>query len=229
LPNLRIIDYVVGHTGSKHDSSAFKDSRTSRHHPELFPQGEWIWADSAYSLESWATAPYKKPLSEKANNKTFNYFVSRVRVRSEHAVGYLKGRFGSLRGLRQQIRNERAHHLAVAWVKTCLVLHMLCWKIEMELNEEENIQCLIEEGITAEREAQAARRRLGLPVDEEEDYTNFWETLDIEEAERLEMEELSARQRRVGRPGAGLTAGQKKRIELREKLFASGVVQRRGN
>jgi hypothetical protein len=234
LPNLRIIDYVVGHTGSKHDSSAFKDSRTAQDHDELFPQGEWIWADSAYSLESWTTAPYKKPLSEKANNKTFNYFVSRVRVRSEHAVGYLKGRFGSLRGLRQQILNERAHHLALAWVKTCMVLHMLCWKIETQLDEEENIQRLIDEGVTAEREAQRrardSRMRLGLPVeDEEEDFADFWETLDVEEAERLEMEELSQRQRRLGRPGARLTAGQKKRIELRERLFESGVVHRRGN
>lgn len=50
LPNLRIIDFSYGRTGSTHDSLAFKDTRVFQQHADLFPDGEWIWADSAYTV-----------------------------------------------------------------------------------------------------------------------------------------------------------------------------------
>ncbi|KIO18018.1 hypothetical protein M407DRAFT_84415, partial [Tulasnella calospora MUT 4182] len=74
-----------------------------------FRKGEWIWADSAYTSEPWTITPYKKPLADLPENKTFNYWVSWVHVRSEHAIGYLQGRFMSLHGLRQQIRSNHRH------------------------------------------------------------------------------------------------------------------------
>ncbi|EKM49371.1 uncharacterized protein PHACADRAFT_67659, partial [Phanerochaete carnosa HHB-10118-sp] len=60
LPNLRIVDYVIGHCRSVHDSTAFMDSRTHKEHHQLFRKGEWIWADSAYSIEAWCVTPFKK-------------------------------------------------------------------------------------------------------------------------------------------------------------------------
>jgi hypothetical protein len=60
LPNLRIVDYVIGHCGSAHDSTVFQESRTSIDHDELFADGEWMWADSAYASEDWCITPYKK-------------------------------------------------------------------------------------------------------------------------------------------------------------------------
>ena len=45
---------------------------------KLFTSDEWLWADSAYALDSWCITPYKKPLSNLAENKTFNYHLSRV-------------------------------------------------------------------------------------------------------------------------------------------------------
>jgi hypothetical protein len=84
LPNLRIIDYVIGHCGSAHDSTAFSDSRTYKEHRTLFKKNaEWIWADSAYGLDWWCVTPYKKPASLQPNNKTFNYHLSRVSI---HAI-----------------------------------------------------------------------------------------------------------------------------------------------
>ncbi|KAF7291261.1 DDE Tnp4 domain-containing protein [Mycena indigotica] len=109
LPNLRIIDYVIGHTGSCHDSTAFAGSCVYRHHATLLTGREWIWADSVYPIEAWCVTPFKKPASLLQDNKTFNFWVSHVRIRSEHAVGYLKGRWQSLRGLRQQIKNAVDH------------------------------------------------------------------------------------------------------------------------
>jgi hypothetical protein len=40
-------------------------------------------------------------------------------------MGYLKGRFSSLRGLRQQIDDATDHKRALAWVKTCIIIHTL--------------------------------------------------------------------------------------------------------
>ncbi|KDQ49003.1 hypothetical protein JAAARDRAFT_102470, partial [Jaapia argillacea MUCL 33604] len=96
-----------------------------KEHRQLFAPGEWIWADSAYPIEAWCVTPFKKPAANIPENKQFNYWVSRVRVKSEHAVGYLKGRFSSLKGLRQQIKDETDHLRAVEWVRTCIVIHSL--------------------------------------------------------------------------------------------------------
>ena len=97
---------MVGHCGSVRDSTAFKDSWTMKEQAKLFSQDEWLWADSAYTIQPWVVTPYKQP-SLRTENKIFNYYVSKVRVRSEHAMEFLKGRFSSLRGLRQAIQDER--------------------------------------------------------------------------------------------------------------------------
>jgi hypothetical protein len=66
-------------------------------------------------------------------------------------VGYIKGRFGSLRGLRQQISNAQKHDSAIVWVKTCIVIHTLVGIIEDGDEDLDFIDELIREGI-AERE-----------------------------------------------------------------------------
>ncbi|KAF8151555.1 hypothetical protein B0H34DRAFT_616153, partial [Crassisporium funariophilum] len=90
----------------------------------LFEDGQWIWADSAYALNSWCVTPDKKPLSNLLENKKFHYHLSR------HAMGYIKGRVCSLRGLRQQIDDVVDHVRAVAWIKACIVLHTLVFIIK---------------------------------------------------------------------------------------------------
>jgi hypothetical protein len=52
-----------------------------------------------------------------------------IRIRSEHAIGFLKGRFASLKNLRVNIKNERLHKFATYWIASCIGLHafaMLC-------------------------------------------------------------------------------------------------------
>jgi hypothetical protein len=104
--------------------------------------------------------------------------------------------------------------------------------MEAQQHEDEMIWDLIDLGVAAEREEQQQEQRQTqrqVGDSEEESFDDFWETIDIAEAERLEREELSQRQMGRGRPGSRLTTGQKKRVQLREELFASVVVQRRGN
>lgn len=46
-----------------------------------------------------------------------------LRIRSEHAIGFLKGRFQSLRDLRVLIQDEKTHKSAVYWVVACISIH----------------------------------------------------------------------------------------------------------
>jgi len=57
-------------------------------------------------------------------NATYNYHVSAVRIRSEHCIGFLKGRWSSLRGLRVAINNEKGIQYASLWIMACINLHM---------------------------------------------------------------------------------------------------------
>ena len=50
MPNLRIIDFSYGHTGSTHDATAWEGTRIAQEHESLLEDDEWIWADSAYPV-----------------------------------------------------------------------------------------------------------------------------------------------------------------------------------
>ena len=54
----------------------------------------------------------------------------KVRIRSEHAIGVLKGRFQSLKELRFQISDQKKHTFIILWIVCCLILHNLIIRIE---------------------------------------------------------------------------------------------------
>jgi DDE superfamily endonuclease len=84
-------------------------------------------------------APYKKPERNLPENDAFNTQVSKLRIRSEHAIGFLKGRFHSLKNLRVNIRDKDSHILATYWVAACIGLHsfaMQCEDKERELDSD---------------------------------------------------------------------------------------------
>ncbi|KAF8584918.1 hypothetical protein K439DRAFT_1616396 [Ramaria rubella] len=117
-PNLRIVDYGVGLPGSQHDVTAWKGTRIPQEHEHLLGRDEWVWADTAYPLQTWFQAPYKKygmPDKDLPENTRYNYYVSRVRVRSEHCVGFLKGQWSSLCGLRLHINKPSHIWVATIW------------------------------------------------------------------------------------------------------------------
>ncbi|KAG2340370.1 hypothetical protein BDR05DRAFT_1035276 [Suillus weaverae] len=96
--NLRIVDYVIGVPGSLRDSNVFGRTRVARNPDDFFGVNQWLWADSAYASQVWCVTPFKRlpggALTR--DQKTFNYRLSKVRVRSEHFFGSIKGRFQSL-------------------------------------------------------------------------------------------------------------------------------------
>lgn len=131
-PNRQIIDYASGFRGSRHDNYCFQFTKLSQNRTELLEEGEWCWADQGYHLAKWLILPYKQPANNLRENRTFNFHLSTIRIRCEHTIGYLKGRFQSLKELRVRIRNAKDLAYATAWINTCIILHAFC--IDQELD-----------------------------------------------------------------------------------------------
>ena len=55
-----------------------------------------------------------------------------VRIRSEHAIGFLKGRFHSLKKLRVRIKDKKSHKFATYWVAACIGIHSFAMMCEAE-------------------------------------------------------------------------------------------------
>jgi len=53
-------------------------------------------------------------------------------IHSEHAIGFLKGCFQSLKGLCVYIKNEKAHKIASYWVVACIGIHLFAMLCEEE-------------------------------------------------------------------------------------------------
>lgn len=102
---------------------------------------------------------FSRPEKDLPENVQHNYYVSNVRVRSEHCMGFIKGRWSSLRGLRLCIDTAEGLQIASIWVATCIILHAFAMKYEArgDINEDEFFRdglSIIEE----ERAQQAARK-----------------------------------------------------------------------
>jgi DDE superfamily endonuclease len=112
-------------------------------------------------INTWLIAPYKKPERDLLDNTLFNNHVSMVRIRSEHAIGFLKGRFHSLKRLRVNIQNKKSHKLATYWVAACIGLHSFAMQCEDEENPDRDTTnagtCdpFIDEGLSSSSQAES--------------------------------------------------------------------------
>lgn len=66
-------------------------------------------------------------------NRLLNFHLSRILIRLEHAIGYSKERFQSLKELRIQILNPQNFADATLWINSCIILHAFCINFEQHL------------------------------------------------------------------------------------------------
>ena len=132
-PNRKIIDYASGFRGSRHDTHCFASTKLGKNPSRFLGQHEWCWGDAGYPLQKWLMIPYKSPATSLKLNRTFNFHLFRIRIRSEHTIGYLKGRFQSLKELRFQILNAQDLAYVTLWIKTCIIFHAFCLDYELEV------------------------------------------------------------------------------------------------
>ena len=176
LPDGTIIDYTVGHVGSSTDSTVYKAtglSRTSRktngmsYSSQENLLGEIV--DIQY-IHEWLIIPFSQ--SECIGNNTaahdirfFNLTLSQIRIRNEHAIGYLKGRMQSLKGLRLQINDKKDLHFAMLWIRSCITIHAFAYRLERHDNLEHEpfaVEGVMwERNFMNERREENARPRMG--------------------------------------------------------------------
>ena len=101
----------------------------------FFDQKQFLLADSAYPSDQYTIPAYKGKELLDRRNVDFNYRLAQSRVRIEHAIGILKGRFASLREMRTQIRNRKEMKVAIKWIISCVVLHNLLADLKDQWNE----------------------------------------------------------------------------------------------
>ena len=90
---------------------------------------------------------YKSPATSLKPNCTFNFHLSRICIRSEHTIGYLKGRFQCLKELCLQVLNAQNLAYVTLWINTCIILHAFCLDQELKIEAD-----WLKDGIDWERE-----------------------------------------------------------------------------
>ena len=90
---------------------------------QMIPVGQYLLADSAYALSKTCIPSYKSPAANFPANKEFNYCIAKSRVRNEHTIGILKGRWASLQHLRLALASKKDMKHIIRWVNCCVILH----------------------------------------------------------------------------------------------------------
>ncbi|KAJ6538041.1 hypothetical protein B0H19DRAFT_1270413 [Mycena capillaripes] len=74
-----------------------------------------------------------------------------VRIRSEHAIGFLKGRFQSLKSLRVSIKDKKTHKFATYWIAACIGVHAFAMqREEVERGAESDEEAVMADPFIAE-------------------------------------------------------------------------------
>ncbi|KAL6572926.1 hypothetical protein OROHE_002402 [Orobanche hederae] len=119
----RIIGFSCGWPGSMHDAGLWRRSVQAKNPNKFFRKGEYIIGDSAYGLSKFLIPAFKSPAADMHMNKEFNYLLAKSRVRNEHNIGILKGRWSCLREHRQQIRSANDVQAIIRVSTACVILH----------------------------------------------------------------------------------------------------------
>ena len=77
---VRVVDYSLGHPGSVHNAHAFLGTEITNNPEGLIPPQHWVWANSAYPMQTWCIVPFKAMrlagLSQSRN--IYNKYLSKV-------------------------------------------------------------------------------------------------------------------------------------------------------
>ncbi|MBW0483635.1 hypothetical protein O181_023350 [Austropuccinia psidii MF-1] len=127
--NKQFTSLHVGCTGSLHDSNVYQHMKIAQTPQEFYEKYQDILADSAYASSPWVVPAYKGVAAQNEDNHSFIYFLSKSRVQIEHVIGILKGRWFSLREMRNQMRDDHKIEYFVSWVLSCTILHNMLAQI----------------------------------------------------------------------------------------------------
>ena len=138
--NRKIRFYHAGFPGSAHDMRVYRNMDLFLNPQNYFSEHEFNIGDSAFSNSPFMVASFKKQHGEELSeeHEKFNKLLSKVRMRSEHTIGILKGRFPWLRSIRMKITNKKKSlRRILRLVEATIILHnmLLTCNENMKMSE----------------------------------------------------------------------------------------------
>ena len=105
----RIRGITLGWAGSVHDNRIWNRCNYNTSHNTYFREHEYLLGDSAFKSSNIMVPAFKKPFGTNLDDykSFFNTKLAKPRVKSEHCIGWLKGRFQLMKRIRNYIRCRR--------------------------------------------------------------------------------------------------------------------------
>jgi len=106
--NKKIRYYLAGYPGSCHDNFVYINTGFARKPQDYFLLIEHDMGDSAFANSPHMVSSFRKAKGEllEPDNEAFNTKLAKLRIRSEHCIGILKGRFPWLRSIQMKVTDD---------------------------------------------------------------------------------------------------------------------------
>ena len=124
--NKKIRYYLAGYPGSCHDNRVYNNTGFVKNPEAYFSEMEYNMGDSAFSNSPFMVSSYRKAKGEllEADHKKFNTKLAKLRIRSEHCIGILKGRFPWLRSIRMKVTDDpKSMRRILRLIDATVILH----------------------------------------------------------------------------------------------------------
>lgn len=121
----RILCHHIGWPGSVHDNRVWRNCRLFLQCERFFSKKECLLGDSAFTASEIMIPPFKAASGAMltASRTAFNACLAKPRVKSEHCIGALKGRWPFLREIRHVISGAKSVNTTTNYARGTVTLH----------------------------------------------------------------------------------------------------------
>jgi len=121
--NKKICYYLAGYPGSCHGNHVYNNTGFVKNPAAYFSEMEYNMGDSAFSNSPFMVSSYRKAKGE-ADHEKFNSKLAKLRIRSEHCIGILKGCFPWLRSIRMKVTDDlKSTRHILCLIHATVILH----------------------------------------------------------------------------------------------------------
>ncbi|ETV63705.1 hypothetical protein H257_19364 [Aphanomyces astaci] len=120
-----IRDIYTGWPGSTHDNRLWRNSKLFIHARQYFDRSQFLLGDSAYQLSSCLVPAFKNQTHQvmEHHKSWFNSHIAKGRIKAEHCIGMLKGRFQYLKRIRKVMDGKPAMASIIKTILAASILH----------------------------------------------------------------------------------------------------------